>query len=277
MSDAEFSGRVCVVTGGASGLGKELGAQLAASGATVVLADINEQVLTAAAADIVSAGGKAKAVKVDVTSPESVRALIEGTVTEFGRVDYLFNNAGAAVVGEIRDLTLEQWRRVIEINLFGEIYGIHYAYPIMIRQGSGHIVNTASGFGVAPGPLNSPYVASKFALFGISHALAAEARDFGVHVSVVCPGYVDTAMIGDMRPVNADGSEMQAQIPVKLVPVKRAAEIILAGVAKRKMVIAFPFYVRVLAFLHRFMPPLFARFSAKQIADFRRIRKEATG
>lgn len=277
MAEMDFSGKICIVTGAASGLGRELAARLAASGASVVLADINEAVLIAGVGEIVRAGGKAKAVKADVTSSESVRSLIESTASEFGRIDYLFNNAGAAAVGEIRDLTLDQWRRIIDINLFGEIHGIHYAYPVMIRQGFGHIINMASGFGMAPGPLNSPYVASKFAIFGISHALAAEARDFGVHVSVVCPGYIDTAMIGEMKPVNAGGKDMQAQIPVKLVPVERAAQIILAGVAKRKMVIAFPFYVRVLAFLHRFAPSLFARFSAKQIADFRRIRKVEAG
>lgn len=144
----------------------------------------------------------------------------------------------------------------------------------MIRQGFGHIVNMASGFGMAPGPLNSPYVASKFAIFGLSHALAAEARDFGVNVSIVCPGYIDTPMIGGLNPAHADGEAMKAQIAVKLLPVARAAEIILKGVANRKLVIAFPFYVRLLTFLHRFLPGLFARFSRRQIQEFRNIRND---
>jgi NAD(P)-dependent dehydrogenase (short-subunit alcohol dehydrogenase family) len=273
MSDATFSGKICIVTGGASGLGRELGRQLATLGASVVLADIDETGLDDAVAGISRSSGKAKAVRTDVTDAESVRCLIEGTAAEFGHIDYLFNNAGAAVIGEIRDLTLEQWRHVIEINLFGEIYGVHYAYSVMIRQGFGHIVNTASGFGMAPGPLNSPYVASKFAIFGMSHALAAEAREFGIHVSVVCPGYIDTAMIAGLAPVNADGNAMKAQIPVKLVPVERAARLVLAGVRKRRLVIAFPGYVRILAFLHRFVPALFAHFSDRQIRQFRKSRK----
>jgi NAD(P)-dependent dehydrogenase (short-subunit alcohol dehydrogenase family) len=140
---------------------------LAAAGGSVVLADIDTVRMDEAAAEIARTGGKAKAVRVDVTDPESVRTLVEGAATDFGRIDYLFNNAGAVVIGEIRDLSLAQWRRVLEVNLFGEIYGIHYAYPIMIRQGFGHIVNTSSGFGMAPGPLNTPYVASKFAIFGL--------------------------------------------------------------------------------------------------------------
>ena len=125
---------------------------------------------------------------------------------------------------------------------------------------------------MAPGPLNSPYVASKFAIFGISHALAAEARDFGIHVSTVCPGYIKTDMIDELKPVNADGAAMRAQIPVKLVPVDKAVRIILSGVVKKRMVIAFPGYVRVLAFLHRFLPGFFTRFSAQQIKQFREIR-----
>jgi NAD(P)-dependent dehydrogenase (short-subunit alcohol dehydrogenase family) len=273
MPDATFSGKICIVTGGASGLGREIGTQLAALGATVVLADIDEPGLAGAVADIAGAGGQAKTVRTDVTDPCSVRSLIEGTAAAFGRIDYLFNNAGTAVIGEIRDLTLAQWRQVIEVNLFGEIYGVHYAYPVMRRQGFGHIVNTASGFGMAPGPLNSPYVASKFAIFGLSHALAAEARAFGIHVSVVCPGYIDTAMIAGMAPVHAGGEAVKARIPVKLVPVGRAARLVLAGVRKRRMVIAFPAYVRVLAFLHRFAPGLFARFSDRQVRQFREIRK----
>lgn len=272
MVDRVFSGKICVVTGGASGLGRALGRQLAASGAIAILADIDERALNDAVEEIVQSGGQAKAVRVDVTDADAVRQLVEGTTRAFGRIDYLFNNAGIAAPGEIRDLSLAQWRRVIEVNLFGEIHAIHYVYPAMIAQGFGHIVNTASGFGMAPGPLNSPYVASKFAIFGLSHALAAEARDFGIDVSVVCPGYIDTAMIGELDPANADGGAMKAQIPVKLVPVERAARIILANVARKKTVIAFPFYVGVLAFLHRFLPGLFARFSASQIRQFRKIR-----
>lgn len=258
MSGNQFKDKVCIVTGGASGLGWEIGRQLTEAGAVVVRADI-------AAGDGVAA--------LDVTDAGAVGRFVEETLAAHGRIDYLFNNAGIAVLGEIRDLSLEHWRRVIEVNLFGEINCIHHVYPVMIAQGSGHIVNTASGFGMAPGPINSPYVASKFAIYGLSHALAAEARAFGISVSIVCPGYIDTPMVGAGTTVNADAADTRAQITVKLVPVEEAARKILAGVAKKKRVIAFPAYVRVLAFLHRFMPPAFERFAARQVEDFRRIRK----
>ncbi len=275
MRNQIFSTKVCIVTGGASGLGRELAKQLAASGANVVLADINEAAAEEVAVDIARNGGSATAIHVDVTDAKSVQALVERTVAVFRRIDYLFNNAGDAIGGEIRDLSLEAWRRVIEINLFGVIHGVHFAYPIMIRQGAGHIVNTSSVFGMAPTPLNSPYVASKFAVFGISHALAAEARAFGVDVSVICPGYLKTAMIDHMNAVNADTKDVVAQIPVKLVPVQRAAQIVLAGVARKQAVIAFPPYVSILVFIHRFLPGLFMRLGLRQVERFRSIRHAA--
>lgn len=261
-----YRDKVCIITGGASGLGRAIGSKLAQAGATVLLADIDE----AALAEVAS--GTIHTMRVDVTDPASVAALVETALTRFGRIDYFFNNAGTAVIGEIRDLTLAQWRGVIEVNLFGEIHGIHAVYPAMIRQGFGHIVNVASGFGMAPGPLNSPYVAAKFGVFGLSHALAAEARAFGIAVSIVCPGYIDTPMVATSQPVNADAAAMRAQLPA-LVPVDKAADIVLAGVARKKRIIAFPGYVGLLAFLHRFMPPLFDRFADRQVRAFRAIRR----
>jgi NAD(P)-dependent dehydrogenase (short-subunit alcohol dehydrogenase family) len=272
MRNKIFSNQVCIITGGASGLGRELAKQLAAYGAIVVPADINDAGVKQVAAEITQMGGSATAIQVDVTDAKSVQMLVEGTAAEFGRIDYLFNNAGCAIGGEIRDLSLEAWRRVIEINLFGVVYGIHFAYPIMIRQRAGHIVNISSIFGMAPVPLNSPYVASKFAVFGISHCLAAEARGFGIDVSVVCPGYLKTAMIDHMNAVNANSKDVVAQIPVKLVLVQRAAQIVLTGVARKRAVIAFPAYVSFLAFLHRFLPGLFLHLGLRQVERFRGIR-----
>jgi NAD(P)-dependent dehydrogenase (short-subunit alcohol dehydrogenase family) len=273
MRNATFFNKVCIVTGGASGLGRELCKQLAASGASVVLADVDEAHVQAVGAEIVQTGGKARAIQVDVTDAGSVQALIEGTAAEFGRIDYLFNNAGIAIGGEIRDLSLDAWRRVIETNLFGIIHGIYFAYPFMIRQGSGHIVNTSSVFGMVPVPLNSPYVGSKFAVFGISHSLAAEARAFGIDVSVVCPGYIHTAMIDHLNSVDADTKDVVAQIPVKLVAPEKAAQIVLAGVARKRTVIAFPAYVDRLAFLHRSRPAQFMRLALKQVDQFRKIER----
>ena len=272
MARPTFAKQICIVTGGASGLGRELCVQLAAAGATVILSDVDGARATEAAATMT---GAVTAVPCDVTDAAAVQALIDGAVADFGRIDYLFNNAGVAVMGEIRDLSLAQWRRVIETNLFGVIHGVHHAYPHMIRQGHGHIVNIASGFGMAPGPLYTPYVASKFGVYGISHALATEAAAFGIHVSLVCPGFIQTPLVADAQPINADAKAVLAMIPVKIISVERAAQLTLAGVARRRAIIAFPRYVWILTALHRRFPRLFNRIGRKQLADFRRLRPTA--
>jgi NAD(P)-dependent dehydrogenase (short-subunit alcohol dehydrogenase family) len=274
MAGTSFANKVCIVTGGASGLGKELCYQLASAGALVVLADIDETRAYAAAAEIANAGGTVRCLLVDVTESLSVRRLIDGTVAEFGRIDYMFNNAGISVWGEVRDLTLQDWRRALDVNLVGVIHGIHYAYPLMIKQGFGHIVNTASALGIVPSPLCAPYVASKFANFGISNALRLEARAFGISVTVVCPGFIKTEIMDNtINSVNADPQSVRALIPVKMIRVQRAAQLMLAGVARKKAIVVFPAYVRMFAFLFRYLPWLFTMIGVKQVAKFRKLQR----
>ena len=271
MTATTFSGKICVVTGAASGLGLEICRQLAAAGAVLVMADLDQAGLTRAAEALVAGGAKAKAAPTDVTDPNAVKALIEGAHAEFGRIDYLFNNAGIGGPGEIRDVPLEHWRRTMEVNLFGVIHGIHYAYPLMIAQGFGHIVNTASAAGLAPAVTMAPYVGSKFAVVGISHVLAAEARDLGVFVTAVCPGFIDTPILNQSA-FGADAADIIDQLPVRVLALTPSVEKILDGVARRKVIVAFPFYVHALVFLFRFMPALSSLLSRRSIREFRKSR-----
>ncbi|MCC2686979.1 MAG: short-chain dehydrogenase, partial [Paenibacillaceae bacterium] len=124
----KFAGKVCVVTGGGS--------------ATVVVEEI------------MAAGGKAEAAQVDITDPASVGQALDAVLERHGKLDYMFNNAGITVIGEFQDLPLEEITKVLNVNLHGALHGSHYAYRIMAKQGFGHIVNTASGFGLVPGPTN---------------------------------------------------------------------------------------------------------------------------
>jgi NAD(P)-dependent dehydrogenase (short-subunit alcohol dehydrogenase family) len=205
-------------------VGYALCSRLAKFGAKVVLADINIEDGEAVAALNADGRTNVELVKVDVTDASSVQQLIEQSAAKYGRIDYLFNNAGIAIIGEIRDLSLEQWKRVIDVNLIGILHGIHHVYPIIIKQGFGHIVNTASGFGLAPGPTTTPYVTSKFGVFGMSEALRAEAKDFGIDVTIICPGYIKTNIITQMQAVNVEPKDVIAQIPVDLVDVGDAAD-----------------------------------------------------
>jgi NAD(P)-dependent dehydrogenase (short-subunit alcohol dehydrogenase family) len=198
-----FRGKMCIVTGGGSGLGRELCKQLAVHGADVTVADLDEEAAKNVAKEISEQGGIATAYRVDVTDPASIEMLVNETSVRRGQLDYMFNNAGITVIGEFRDLALDEITKVINVNLNGVVNGSHCAYRVMVRQGFGHIVNTASGFGLAPGPTNLPYVTSKFGVVGFSETLRCEGLDLGVRVTTVCPGYIQTPLIENLRTFNA--------------------------------------------------------------------------
>src|SRR5262245_42224664 len=194
MSDAgnrslrSFHEAVAIVTGGASGIGAALGRELARRGSHVILADRQLEVASGVAASINAAGGKAEAVELDVRDAIAFDAIVALTIERHGRIDYLFNNAGIGVGGEIREYRLDDWRDVVDVNLMGVVHGVQAAYGRMIAQGFGHIINTASVAGLLPSPFMGSYTTTKHAVVGMSRALRLEAARYGVRVSTLCPG-----------------------------------------------------------------------------------------
>jgi NAD(P)-dependent dehydrogenase (short-subunit alcohol dehydrogenase family) len=186
-----FEGKVAIVTGGGSGIGEAVCWELARRGAHVVVADIDAE-----AAERVAKLIGAEARRVDVSTEADVQGLVVDTVAAHERLDYMFNNAGIGIGGDARDLTSEHWRRVLDVDLNGVLYGTLVAYKVMARQGYGHIVNTASAAGLLPHLLNAPYSTAKHAVVGLSRSLRLEGADLGVKVSVVCPGFVRTNICG---------------------------------------------------------------------------------
>lgn len=264
--------QVAIVTGGASGIGRALCEELARRGARAVVADINLAGAQAVAAAINAGGGRAAAALLDVTRAADVARLVEDTARVHGRLDYMFNNAGIGVGGEVRDLSLDLWRQAIDINLWGVIYGTTAAYAVMLRQGSGHIVNTASLAGLTGEPGLTAYSVTKSAVVALSTALRAEAEGFGVRVSVVCPGFVNTAIFDNAVGVEIDKAEFLAKLPVKLLPAADAARAILRGVARNQAIIVFPFYARLLWWLTRMHPNALGRFRRRTLAGLRAMR-----
>jgi len=258
---------VAIVTGGGSGIGEALCLELARRGAQVIVADVDEQAARRVAAAIAQTGGHASACAVDVVRETEVRRLVEQTAGTHGRLDYLFNNAGIVIEGDARDLTAEHWRRVLDVDLFGVLYGMLAAYPIMARQGFGHIVNTASAGAFFPDPGNAPYCTAKHALIGLSLSLRLEGKDLGVRVSAACPGYVRTNIFENTSVVNMPARaalhgrawEQAAGLPRKMMTADRAAQLILAGVARNKPVILFPAGIRWARRAYYLCPPLIQR------------------
>ena len=164
----QFQNKVAVITGGASGIGQALCEELARRGAAVVVADIDSQRAQQVASAIAGQGGRAESAEVDVADAKQMEKLVAQMVSRHGRLDYFFNNAAIGVVGELRDLAPEHWRRLVDVNLLGVVHGTMAAYTVMVRQGSGHIVNVASLAGLMPTPVMTPYSASKWAVVGFS-------------------------------------------------------------------------------------------------------------
>ncbi|TNY34429.1 SDR family NAD(P)-dependent oxidoreductase [Thermomonospora catenispora] len=238
---------IAIVTGGASGIGRAIATELVARGDTVVVADLNAPGAEKVADRLNTLGrGRAVAAELDVTDPEAVTALYTGVRDEHGRLDLVFNNAGIAIGGLAEELTLDHWNRAIDVNLKGVVHGVQAAYPIMLEQRSGHIVNTASLAGLVPMPMGIPYTATKHAVVGLSLALRAEAAGTGVKVSVVCPGFVDTPLLQNINPdlpatpMSGDGrGEIKKQAGGFYSP-QRLARDVMRGVDRNQAMIVAP-------------------------------------
>ena len=277
-----FEGAVAIVTGGASGIGRALAEELARRGSEVILADLQYELAQEVASRISTAGGKASVKQVDVTDFLAVETLVRETINQTGRLDYMFNNAGIGIGGEAWQHRIEDWDRVIDINLRGVANGVQAAYPVMFKQGFGHIVNTSSMAGLAPFPFEVGYVATKYAVVGLSTALRIESISKGIRVSVICPGVIRTPILRGGK-----YGKMLADIPLdKLEPLFERyrpmspdifARKVLNAVAKNKAIIVVPNWWRVFWWLNRLSPSLWIFISHKSFQKsqevFRRILK----
>lgn len=268
-----FKDKIAIVTGGASGMGRAVCEQMGRHGATLVVADINQQGAQEVAESIVAAGGKARAVRLDVTRREDVHGLVNETAREHGRLDLIFNNAGIGILGDERDKTLDHWKKVIDVNLHGVLHGTTAAYPLMVAQGFGQIVNMASMAGYIPSPMDAAYGTTKHAVVGLSVSLRDEAADLGVKVNAVCPGFIRTPIIFNTPILNVrvTREEIEESLPDWLyMDQDKAGTAILKGIARNRAMIVFPFHARVAWWLMRLYPPLFDRIGRLQIKVFRK-------
>jgi NAD(P)-dependent dehydrogenase (short-subunit alcohol dehydrogenase family) len=190
----DFAGKTAFVTGGASGIGLSLARALAREGAPVMLADIEADALERAAAELAGVGPKVGSVVCDVSLRSDVEAAAERTFSQFGSVHVLCNNAGVSRAGTVEVIAPTDWEWVIGVNLMGLIHGVQTFLPHMKQRGEGHIVNTASMAGLRGGALSGPYVATKFAVLGVSEVLVAELTGTGIGVTALCPASIHTRM-----------------------------------------------------------------------------------
>jgi NAD(P)-dependent dehydrogenase (short-subunit alcohol dehydrogenase family) len=193
-----FASRSAIVTGGASGIGLAIGEALRGAGADVVLADSDEATLLAAVESLEGghhAEGSVEGVTLDVRDRDAVETLVRHVVDRSGSLDYMFNNAGISLGGPTEEMTGPYWDLIVDVNLLGVANGVLAAYPQMVAQGHGHIVNTASAAGLLPAPFAVGYAATKSAVVGLSTSLRPEAAAKGVRITVLCPGMVETPIL----------------------------------------------------------------------------------
>ena len=187
--EVDLHGKIAVVTGAGSGIGRSTALLLARRGAKVHVADIDAARASEVAGEIKTAGGNATAHALDVSDPESVEAFAADVFASEGGVDILHNNAGIGHGGDIEATTIEDWQRVIGVNLLGVAYGVQAFVPRMLAQGTpASVINTASQAGINPAPKMAPYCASKFGVVGMTESLNAELSTRGIHFSAICPG-----------------------------------------------------------------------------------------
>lgn len=271
MRSDPFTGRAALITGAASGIGAALAEALAAHGARVWLTDVQPLAPVVEAISARHPEARVEHAPLDVTDADAFAALA-ARIEAVQPIDLLFNNAGVGLAGELRDLTPADWRRVLAVNLEGTINGIHAVYPAMVARGDGHVVNIASGAALAPRPGMVPYAAAKAAVVGLSRSLRAEAAGLGVRVSAVCPGYIDTGIMGRTRFVGLDRAGLEGAIPIRPISAAECARRTLVGVARDRALIPVGAEVGLEWRLMRWAPGLVERMARWRARQFRRHR-----
>lgn len=263
-----FDGRTAILTGAASGIGRALALELSAANATVHAIDLNAAGLDALVRDAAGPGAIHPHV-LDVRDREAYAAVVERIRGASPGIDFLFNNAGVTLLGEAHKLPFERWRSLLDVNLMGVIHGCHLVYPLMIAQGRGHIINTASIAGITGYATAAAYTASKAAILELTRSLRAEARAYGVQVAAACPGYVDSGIFQQDNICGADRAAVIDDLPVRMMTPAQAARHLLNGVTDGRGTIVFPCSARLLVFLAVWTPWLVQPFHRRFLRVFR--------
>lgn len=260
-SQPSLAGRIAVVTGAGSGIGRATALLLARHGAKVHVADLKADTAEDVTREIEAAGGRAQAHALDVSDSDALETFAETVFAEEGHVDILHNNAGIGHAGNIEETTVEDWQRVIGVNLLGVAYGMQAFIPRMLRQRRpASVVNTASMLGLMPSARTAPYCASKYGVVGLSEALNAELSGRGIHVSAICPGVIDTQIIsagimrGDLAQTQAQVSSFYAK---RGVSPDEVAQAVLKAIVQHRLIVPVPRRQVTLPYLlHRISPRL---------------------
>jgi NAD(P)-dependent dehydrogenase (short-subunit alcohol dehydrogenase family) len=277
MEKSIWKDAVALITGGGSGIGKALALAITKRGTKVIVTDIN---LSNAQLVAEECGESATSFSLDVTDASAVEKIIKASFEKYGHLDFIFNNAGIAIAGEAQELSASHWDRIIDVNIKGVINGALAAYPLMIKQGAGYIINTASLAGLGPAPFLTPYGMTKHAVVGFSTSLRLEAANYGVKVNVLCPAAIETPLLDSDNPRDLpsvpwvpDMRRFLTSLGGPPYPVDKFAEEALDGIQQNKGVIVIPRQARLTSRIGRFIPSLVEKLGLKAVQVERSFRK----
>lgn len=256
MTRAE--GQVAIVTGAASGIGRALSLALARSGVAVAAVDVNVEGIHTLEREVADSGGRAYGFVCDVSRPDALAEVTTAMLQRAGRIDFLFNVAGLEINGDVLAVDSAKWQAGFAVDLGGVMCSTQTVYPVLLKQGFGHIVNIASLAGLVPLPGLAYYTAAKHGVVGFSLALRAEARARGVKVSVACPALVDTGLRANTTAYLGRASAHSPRLRwPRPISAERCAQAILRGVAGNQDVIMIPWTLNWVWWLYRLSPRLF--------------------
>lgn len=256
-----FNGKVCIITGAASGLGLEISRQLLQYGAYVCLADVDQKGLQDAQLHFQAYSANLLVVPFDATDQTQITELISNVLKWAGTIDFMFNNAGIGGSLAIEKATNEHWERIINLNLWSVIHCIEAVLPTMLEKRSGHIINTASISGLIPVPGQALYNTTKFAIVGLSESLRLELASKGIHVSVICPGPFVSKIWG--KPILGESADIPP--PVHATSVEEIANDTLHAVVNNPGIVVTPRAEKRNWKLHRWLPSLIEKSLKKRL------------
>jgi short-subunit dehydrogenase len=258
----QIAGSVIVITGASTGIGRAAALRFARAGAAVVIVSRREEVLRTLASDCEKLGGKALAVAADVTDQQAIQRVARQAIETFGRIDVWINNAAVTLFARFEQSPPEAYRRVIETNLFGYVHGTRAVLPYFRDQGSGILINISSGVGRIGSPFISAYVASKFAIIGLSESLRMELRDApDIHVCTVLPAAIDTPLF--QQGANFTGRAVKPMPPV--YSAEKVADALVELVRRPRREIIVGAFGKLGLMLHAIAPGLAEQFFARRV------------
>ncbi|WP_415237482.1 SDR family NAD(P)-dependent oxidoreductase [Sneathiella sp.] len=261
-----FEGKVAAITGAGSGIGRALALGLASKGCSVSVSDINEAELAETVTLIAPYNVEVRSDPLDVTDRNAVESLAASVVDQFGKVDFVFNNAGVALIDRVETVSYDDFEWLMNINFWGMVYGSKAFLPYFQQQGQGHIINVSSLFGLVAVPGQSAYNASKFAIRGFTDAMGQELKGTGIYATSVHPGGIKTNIVKNARFINPGSkhikkSDMETRFAkMARTTADQAAEVILKAVARKKKRVLIGGDARFLDIVQRLMPEKYPEF-----------------